>query len=85
MTDYSRVEVEEWIDEIEEVLEDVSGDVINDPHLKELYDEISLHYDTAAETIEDEGLTDEACYDLEVAHKLLDSYEFNTYLKNDAQ
>ena len=72
---YDKVEVQNWIKQVETAL-DFEKEVT--PEEDAIYDQIQIHYDAAAEKIGDEGLSEEAAYEVEVAYKLLDqlSYEF---------
>jgi len=78
---YDAREVQQWINEIEEVL-DTSCDDLNIEQ-EEVISNIRTHYVAAQEKIMSEGLSEEASYELEVAYDLLENdYKIATHLNN---
>jgi len=80
---YDAAQVQEWITEIEEALTDENRGTMNDEQT-EVLASIRVHYTAAQQKIMDEGLSEEASYEIEVAHNLLENdYKIAKHLDND--
>ena len=78
---YDAREVQTWLNEIEEVLDEPCNDL--NLEQEEVINNIRTHYVAAQEKIMSEGLSEEASYELEVAYELLENdYKIATHLNN---
>jgi len=79
MTDeYRYSDIQDWVVEIETIL---NGHLDLAHEEGEVYDKVERHYDAANTEIRENGLTDEACYELESAYKAVDELAYEVHLE----
>lgn len=78
---YDAREVQTWINEIEEILETPVNELNKES--EEVASRIRTHYIAAQQKIMDEGLSEEASYEIEVAHNLLSRFKYAENLNNE--
>lgn len=79
-TGYDKEEVQIWINQIENALDSDRDRSLEE---QEAYEAVERHYDTAAEMIEEGGLSEEACYEVEVAYNLVDQLGYELQVRNE--
>ena len=88
---YDKQEVLTWIDQIETALNNNQSmeQLYQEPEFQdltieeeEIYESILRHYNYARREINEKGLSEEACYEVEVARELLDQLGYEAQLKN---
>ena len=78
---YDARQVQKWINEIEEVLDTPVDQYTAEG--EEIIGSIRTHYIEAQERIIDEGLSEEASYEVEVAYNRLDDLKYAENLVKD--
>jgi len=76
---YDKGQVHNWIKQIEAALDFEKQCT---PEEDAIYDQIQTHYKAAAEKIGNEGLSEEAAYEVEVAYNLLDQLSYELQIMN---
>jgi len=86
-TGYDKNEVQIWVNNIEEILESrhEKGEdafALETVEEQEMYQDIVRHYEAAEDMIHSQGLSEEACYEIEVAHSLIDQLGYELQVRN---
>lgn len=67
---YDKTQVQNWLEEVEKILD---KDINEWSHEEQsIYNEINTRYENAEEIINDVGMCEEACYEIEQAYEMLD-------------
>jgi len=77
---YDETEVQRWAEEIETVLEAGLKEAENTA-AEESLEQVRRHYNQGVDLWEGQGLSEEACYEFEVAYNLLDRVKQDFYLE----
>lgn len=79
-TGYDKDEVQIWINQIEDALDSDRDRTLEE---QEAYDAVERHYDKAVEMVGEQGLSEEACYEVEVAYNLMDHLGYELQVRNE--
>jgi len=79
---YDETEVKRWADEIETVLD---AELECGAAAQQSLDDVRRHYEAGVEKWEDHGLSEEACYEFEVAYNLLDRFRQDVHLNVESE
>lgn len=81
---YDETEVEQWMNDIENVI-DAELDVGDKTAAEESLRQVERHYEKGVELVDEQGLSEEACYEFEVAYSLLERFKQDKFLKVESE